>query len=271
MLCDRASRRGYTRQFARVPSREDEPRRDMARVLDDLVDLEVHVGQRLEQRLGSNRVHRPWSSALRNSRGARSTRRRARDTRRDRPRSSVRSHGRVHHGSRSRPMVAPRGPLGLGGAVARGIDGGEGLVDRVVEVLAVERLEQAVPVDEVAGAGSRSSTNARWMPCAFSSVSSRSSMSAAVTSMSVIASHWSTTQLGRRFADEATDLLAEHAGVGEEQRRLPAVHEHAGSLLGRRAPSSRCASPPDPRPARAPRRAATSCAGRTAGSTARRR
>ena len=57
-------------------------------------------------------------------------------------------------------------------------------------------------------------------------------MSAAVTSMSVIASHWSTTQRGRRSPDEVADLLAEDAGVGEEQRRLPAVDEDVGQLLG---------------------------------------
>ena len=68
-------------------------------------------------------------------------------------------------------------------------------------------------------------------------------MSAAVTSMSVIASHWSTTQRGRRVADEVADLLAEHAGVGEEQRRLPPVHEHVGSLLGRRAAGSTLCQP----------------------------
>src|SRR5205807_66065 len=50
-LCHRASRRGYSREFARVPSREDEPGRDMVRVLDDLMDLEAHVGERPEEAL----------------------------------------------------------------------------------------------------------------------------------------------------------------------------------------------------------------------------
>ena len=34
-----------------MPSREGEPGRDMVRVLDDLVDLEAHVGQRPEEAL----------------------------------------------------------------------------------------------------------------------------------------------------------------------------------------------------------------------------
>jgi len=33
---------------------------------------------------------------------------------------------------------------------------------------------------------------------------------------------------GPAVAHEATDLLAEHAGVGEEERGFPPVHEHAG-------------------------------------------
>ena len=38
----------------------------------------------------------------------------------------------------------------LGGAVALSFDRGKGLVDRVVEVIAVERFVQAIPVDQVA-------------------------------------------------------------------------------------------------------------------------
>ena len=123
---------------------------------------------------------------------------------------------------------------------ARGVDRCEGLVDRVVEVIAVERLEQAVPVHEIAVGALEARRTRTWTPCALSSVSSRSSMSAAVTSMSVMASHWSTTQLGRRVAHEAADLLAEHAGVGEEERRLPPVHDHAGPLLSRRRRAHGC-------------------------------
>ena len=43
--------------------------------------------------------------------------------------------------------------------------------------------------------------------------------------MSVIASHWSTTHRGCALPDQVAHLLAEHAGVGEEQRRLPAEDE----------------------------------------------
>ena len=71
--------------------------------------------------------------------------------------------------------------------------------------------------------------------------------------------------------DQLAHLLAEHARVGEEQRRLPPEHEHAGVLDESRRPGCRCASPRGRTPGRAPRRAATSSAGRTAGSTARRR
>ena len=80
----------------------------------------------------------------------------------------------------------------------------------------------------------RISTNAMWTPSALSSWSSCSSMPAAVTSMSVIASHCSTNQAGWRSWTELADLVAERARVGEEQRRLPAVDDDAGHL--RRAP-----------------------------------
>ena len=50
--------------------------------------------------------------------------------------------------------------------------------------------------------------------------------------MSVMASHCSTTHRGCALAHEVADLLAEDAGVGEEQRRLPAVHDDAWDLPG---------------------------------------
>ena len=51
--------------------------------------------------------------------------------------------------------------------------------------------------------------------------------------MSVIASHWSTTHDGVEVAHEVPDLLAEGAGVGEEQGSLPAVDHDAWELVGR--------------------------------------
>ena len=57
-------------------------------------------------------------------------------------------------------------------------------------------------------------------------------MSAAVTSMSVIASHCRTTQAGSVLVDEVAHLLAERPRVREEQRRLPPVDHDARELFG---------------------------------------
>ena len=101
---------------------------------------------------------------------------------------------------------------------------------RRVEVVAVERLEQAVAQRPAPAAGRASRRTPCGRPAALSSSSSCSSISAAVTSTSVMASHCSTTQSGWRSRTRRADLLAEDAGVGEEQRRLPAVHDDAGRL-----------------------------------------
>ena len=59
-------------------------------------------------------------------------------------------------------------------------------------------------------------------------------MSAAVTSMSVTASHCRTIHRGCSRRTILTDLLTEDAGVREEQRRLPPVDHDALRLLGLR-------------------------------------
>ena len=100
----------------------------------------------------------------------------------------------------------------------------------VVEVLVVERLEQAVPRREVVQAAAHLDEH-HVDACWFSSLSSCSSTSAAVTSTSVIASHCTTTQRPP-LPDQAADLLAELACVREKQRRLPAEYDDAGDLRG---------------------------------------
>ena len=78
----------------------------------------------------------------------------------------------------------------------------------------------------------RSSTKARCTPCALSSRSSVSSMSAAVTSMSVIGLALQDDPTGLALADQAADLFAEEPRVGEEQRGLPPVDDDAGGFGG---------------------------------------
>ena len=67
----------------------------------------------------------------------------------------------------------------------------------------------------------------RVRPAALSSLSSCSSMPAAVTSTSVIASHTRTNHARMALVHQPADLVAERAGVREEERRLPAVHDDA--------------------------------------------
>ena len=62
-------------------------------------------------------------------------------------------------------------------------------------------------------------------------MSSRSSFSAAVTSTSVTASHCSMIHRGSPCSTRPANLLAEHAGVREEQRRLPPEDDDAGQPL----------------------------------------
>ena len=120
--------------------------------------------------------------------------------------------------------------------VGVGVDGGEGLVDRVVEVVAVERVEQAVLVDEVLEPARAARRTRGGRPAAFSSMSSRSSMSAAVTSMSVIASHWSTTQRGWwwrtrwRICWRNMPALAKNSGASHRYTRRRAAATAVGWL-----------------------------------------
>ena len=84
------------------------------------------------------------------------------------------------------------------------------------------------------------------MPRSFeSSSSSVLSTSAAVTSMSVIASHCSTIQLGDRLAGQLPEPDRKLAAVGEEERCLPFEHDDSGELgrirvPGCAVPSSQC-------------------------------
>ena len=123
--------------------------------------------------------------------------------------------------TRSRRIVRSLLPL---------LDRRERRLDARVEVVAVERLRGARTRSTRSWSRVRISTNARCTPSALSSRSSCSSMPAAVTSTSVIASHTSTNHVGMPVVDQSADLVAERAGVGEEERRLPAVDDDIGNL-----------------------------------------
>ena len=156
----------------------------------------------------------------------------------------------VHRPLRTRPWWLRCGRHGRPG-VGSG-DGRERSLDAGVEVVAVQRLEQPVAQDQVLQpAPQLDEGEVDALRVELAGRAGRAS-SAAVTSMSVTASHWSTTQRGCRSRDEAADLLAEDAGVGEEQRRLPAEDHDAGDSVGAGAQVAGCASPgrrPAPRTA----------------------
>ena len=75
----------------------------------------------------------------------------------------------------------------------------DGGIERGVEAVTVEGLEQPVATNR-SWSRVRISTKARWVPVTLSSGSSCSSIRAAETSMSVIASHWTTSHDGWRSA-----------------------------------------------------------------------
>ena len=122
-------------------------------------------------------------------------------------------------------------------------DLGEGSLDRIVEVVAVERCEQPVVVHEVL------QPVAQLDEC---------DVDALLVQLDVeLFEHVGRgdVDVGDRLAlqddppwvalaHEFAHLLAEHAGVGEEQRRFPPVHEDAGQFLDDGVVVTRCASHP---------------------------
>ena len=157
----------------------------------------------------------------------------------DRP---VRRPGRCVRRPGLRPTGRSENPLGL--LATEFLDRP---TDRGIEVVVVERLQQ--PVRRTRSfSRSRSSTKAMLTPCALSSSSRRSSMSAAVTSMSVTASHCSTNHRGRRRRTSRRTCW----------RKMPALAKNSGASHGTRAhrpPRER----PDSAPGCASRRGPVSC------------
>ena len=146
----------------------------------------------------------------------------------------------------------------------------ERFADRGVEVVAVQGLEEPVVVDEVAEAGAQldeGEVDALGVELLVEALEHPGGGDVDVGDGLALQHH------PRRPAllHELADLVGEDAGVGEEQWRLPAEHHDVGDARRSRHRPGRCASPRGRAPVRAPRRAATSCDGRRAGSTARRR
>src|SRR5215203_5510338 len=124
-------------------------------------------------------------------------------------------------------------PISCCGVLRCGVDGVQRLIDRVVEVVTVERGEQAVPEDEVLQPVAQLDEGQVHSLCVQFAVELLQHVGGAdvdVGDRLALQHH----PLRTAFEDEVANLLAEHAGIGEEQRCLPPVHEHPASLLGRR-------------------------------------
>ena len=141
-----------------------------------------------------------------------------------------------------------------------GVDVGQRLLDRAIEVVPVERLVQPVLVDEIAQPGAE--FDERHVHPLFVEFDVELFEDAGRGHVDVgdglALEH---DPAGPALVHEMAHLLAEHSRVGEEQRCLPPEHEHVGTLFRCRASRWwRASLYAVGQPARALRRAATSCA-----------
>ena len=107
------------------------------------------------------------------------------------------------------------------GSVSLLADGRHGGIERGVEAVTIECLEEAVTTNQILESGAHLDES-HWTPVALSSRSSCSSILAADTSTSVIASHWTTTHeawCSRRRGGSGSGTLSEFAkNSGASQR-----------------------------------------------------